>query len=428
MAVLSTGALSLVQTITGSLSAFASFLIIWTYYQFKELQKLKNVELIFYVAVSTFLASIGMALGQQDNESFGCWFQALVTNYFYLVSIFWVTVTSFQVYSIIFSKEHLQNMLKYHVFCWGFPLIVTLLPLTTNTYGNNPSWCYIKNTSYSPAYARFMWELLAENLWIALAIAINIVFLVPIRIRMRSMLMLAQISMTVTKLIWYPRMLIICWGSAFILIIYDRFNIENNESLVIANNTSIILVTFQGVFMAIIFFVTNGSIRELWYNYWTDVYNKSTGKRGLLGGSTVTRGTEDMSSPATSVDSRVDSNSYYIHTAQSLDSLQATQNALHQAKIQSLRNEVIEDYVDEEHYSEVSHGGAGGGMGGAGTSRGNLKDTMTSKQSLYSLYDRSSSEAFTPYQKPSVYEKSDVGLSLSLKQDSFMPHNEDNDL
>jgi uncharacterized membrane protein len=52
----------------------------------------------------------------------------------------------YQLVFIVFGGVRIEDMTRFHVVCFAFPLLVALLPLTTNTYGNDGGdygWCFI---------------------------------------------------------------------------------------------------------------------------------------------------------------------------------------------------------------------------------------------------------------------------------------------
>ena len=87
-------------------------------------------------------------MGDVKNGTVACWFQALSTNYCYLGSILWTTLIGYQLYTIVCLGNNVRTIRwRYaHLFCWIFPIIPTLLVLTTNWYGKDSedvSWCFI---------------------------------------------------------------------------------------------------------------------------------------------------------------------------------------------------------------------------------------------------------------------------------------------
>ena len=139
-----------VQYFVGSLAAAGCFLVILTYITFKDLRSLRYVELVTYVSLNDMIASIGLALGGSKTGSFVCTFQAIVTNLNYLSAIFWTTIIAYQLWLAVHYNHTIQQnqMLLIHLICWGLPIILTLLPLSTNDYGNaddESTWCFIDN-------------------------------------------------------------------------------------------------------------------------------------------------------------------------------------------------------------------------------------------------------------------------------------------
>jgi hypothetical protein len=45
---------------------------------------------------------------------------------------------------------------KYQIFCWGVPLLLALLPLTTNSYGDAGAFCWVKGDKGADTAWRFL--------------------------------------------------------------------------------------------------------------------------------------------------------------------------------------------------------------------------------------------------------------------------------
>lgn len=88
---------------TAILSVITSFFVILTYILLPQTRKLRYVELVFYVSINDFFASIGVSLGETKDGSFACWFQGLTTNYNYLSALFWSGVIIYQVLRLFYS-------------------------------------------------------------------------------------------------------------------------------------------------------------------------------------------------------------------------------------------------------------------------------------------------------------------------------------
>ena len=109
-----------------------------TFYSFPELRRLRYCELVFYVSLNDLIASLGSSLGSVASGTTACNFQAVATNFNFLVSAFFTAVIAYQIYLVVVYSEVLnqEKMHQLHVLCWGVPLFVTLIPLTTSTYAN----------------------------------------------------------------------------------------------------------------------------------------------------------------------------------------------------------------------------------------------------------------------------------------------------
>lgn len=140
-------------TAVGVLSCLCMLLPILTYVLFEDMRRLKYVELVFYVSINDFIATIGATLGRTTDGSFACWLQGLTTNYNFLASAMWTVVIAYQLYLVTHFGLLLDNMTAIHLACWLLPLVATLLPLTTSTYGTaddvTSTWCVIRSSNHT---------------------------------------------------------------------------------------------------------------------------------------------------------------------------------------------------------------------------------------------------------------------------------------
>ena len=111
--------------------------------------------IMFIIASANFLLAASIFIGQPYDGTALCWIQALTTNYFCLVHIFWSTLLSHTLYIVAKDSKATDVFSKRFLFLgFVFPLIVTLLPLTTNDFGNphgdDRGWCFIDERNDSP--------------------------------------------------------------------------------------------------------------------------------------------------------------------------------------------------------------------------------------------------------------------------------------
>ena len=63
--------------------------------------------------------------------------QAFLTNAFPLAAIFWTTAIAYMVFCIIYKAQKIQvNSKPLWALTFGLPVLLTLLPLSTETYGS----------------------------------------------------------------------------------------------------------------------------------------------------------------------------------------------------------------------------------------------------------------------------------------------------
>jgi hypothetical protein len=117
-------------------------------------------------------------------------------------------------------------MLAVHLICWGLPLVVTLLPLTTNTYGkmdDDSVWCFITNRSGSPSWGVLVWEIVTFYSWIWLLIASNVCLIFAALLQIHQIKdMEASVIWQLRKLCLYPIVAIFCWTASTLTDIYMR--------------------------------------------------------------------------------------------------------------------------------------------------------------------------------------------------------------
>eukprot|EP01038_Epipyxis_sp_PR26KG_P015427 gene15427-20811_t len=263
----------LFHQIPAGLSILGSCAVMATFIVFSDLRKLRYVQLVFFASLNDLIAAIGIAQGSTRDNSPSCWFQGIATNFNFLSSIFWTTIISYQMWLVVRYGRIItdKDMILIHLLCWGLPLLVALLPLTTNTYGNpygDSEWCFISNNSDSPPYGQLLWAILSFYGWLWLAIIISIFLLIKVAIQLRMMAIIPKIiSNSMSKLVFYPIISTICWTCATVTGIYFISTGDQHQGQainVLSNEFAIILAVLQGFIFSITFFIMNPPIRLRW--------------------------------------------------------------------------------------------------------------------------------------------------------------------
>eukprot|EP01035_Chromulina_nebulosa_P036418 gene36418-49056_t len=91
--------------------------------------------IVFFISLSDFCLSIMNCLGFPLNGTLQCSIQGFGLFYFPLASWLWTVMLVYQLRTLIILKSLHISMMWIHGICWGIPLILSLLPLSTNQYG-----------------------------------------------------------------------------------------------------------------------------------------------------------------------------------------------------------------------------------------------------------------------------------------------------
>lgn len=250
----------LIMIIPSCISMVASLLMMISLLTRKALIRKTSFRILFYLALSNFLTSLGSSVGFPSNGSATCYFEGIITNIFTLSSIFWNVTLTYLLYTIcVDDKPYRINWIT-HVICWGLPTTVTFLPFANNlTYGGESDWCFLVDTSKSPRWALLAWIFLSFYAWVWLGVIIMISLIVYLYWKIyksSSGSASTLIEGVFARVKWYPAVTIICWGiQTFFDVIYV---VEPEISLY--SRVFDGLSCCQGLFMTIIFLSTTKSL------------------------------------------------------------------------------------------------------------------------------------------------------------------------
>jgi hypothetical protein len=267
---------SLAMTVVSSLSitACASLCVylMWS----AKLNKVRY-QIIFLISLCDMFAAVGTVFGFTTSGSPQCWVQAIFTQIFPLASAFWTLLIGVYVVCIIRSISFQADAFvgwKIFLLCFGVPVVVTMLPFTTSTYGclddSEPCWCFIKDKKDSPDWATTVWYVASFYMWIWACLLLNVGLLVYSMISMRNFSNNAykeKVLHLLFKLLGYPIVVIVCWICLTMMdvirAINPHYHILTNEMYL---NMSFTLPCFQGLLATIVFVITH-NIRIGKYDY-----------------------------------------------------------------------------------------------------------------------------------------------------------------
>lgn len=205
-----------------------------------------------------------------------CWIQGILTNYNFLSSVLWTVVIAYELFLVVNEMSSTKSLLPFKLFIYIFPLFVTLLPLTTNTYGlpdDDRGWCFIANRkSGSPKWGITTWEILSFYLWLWISILGIAALFLMIFIRLRKLRTVSPaISKYLYRMVLYPIILIVCWTIPTIEDICAA-SYEDCHTLVGYEAMDVISKIFpplQGFLLTVVFFSRNDLVMYEWYRYLT---------------------------------------------------------------------------------------------------------------------------------------------------------------
>lgn len=265
--------LSVAMGVTSGVSLVSCLSVIVLIYTRESLYKKNLCKFVMIIMWNEVGHAIGTSLGNSTNGSFDCWLQAFLTSYFPYCQSLWLSLTAWMLHRIIFYSKP-TNLLSVHSFvlCSGLPVILALLPLTTNDYGNegdSSGWCFLMNRSDSPSYSLTMWTVFHYTI-IYLNIAAYVIVLWLARKRLNRSrkslpgkaggIALSGIMSLLRQLIWFPVVIFVAILPECLYDILASMGTVGGKDL--NNNAAFIYVSHVGAisggfFMALAFILSN---------------------------------------------------------------------------------------------------------------------------------------------------------------------------
>lgn len=215
------------RLICSSISIVGALFIIVVYFSMKRLRNLFAFRLIMYLSSSDLLFSAAMLLGPLDSSQATCKIQAFALTLFGLSTVFWTLGIALTMYLVVLSKSRNLEIHegKMVLLCYGLPIVVAVFPFLTDSYGESLEWCWLRSNSDG-----HIWELVIffGPLWTAFVI--NTYCYWEIRQYLGQVLdELVGITdeerqekhKVVSRLKWYPWVLLCCWLAGTVDCIYS---------------------------------------------------------------------------------------------------------------------------------------------------------------------------------------------------------------
>ena len=189
-----------------------------------------------------------------------------------MAELLWATVIAYMLYKIVNSTSSVAvPIFTYNVLfvCWGLPLVVTLLPLTTNSYGvydGTTGWCFIKDRSDSPPWGSEVWTIFAFYFWFWVGLFLYFALIAyvsyEIKYSKQDSFITPLVKRALEKLPWYPLNIIFCWGYTAVYDNMAQFNAEAFPTSFLSSYFNNILPCFIGILNSFSFLYSNKEARD----------------------------------------------------------------------------------------------------------------------------------------------------------------------
>jgi len=252
------------------LSAISCLAVLVSLFVFREdLKKKPATPVMFNIFISNLFTSIGSLPGVPIDQSFGCWFEGIVTNIFTLSALLWTVVITWVMYSTIAYRTTSPHSLLISSVCWGIPILATFLPFINSSYGapSGEGWCWVIDTARTPDWGPQFWFWMSFYAWVWITFfAILFLFVLIIykaRTVVRTESNAKKLKSVMMNLAGYPIAILISWiASTFVdFYVYNRPDIELPDWVIHLNYA---LDCGMGLMCAIVFFSSQG-IRTRWW-------------------------------------------------------------------------------------------------------------------------------------------------------------------
>jgi hypothetical protein len=251
-------------------STVCSCSIIATGLIFGELRKRLFMKIIMNIALATTIATATSSFGMVSNSPL-CSTQSFCTAFLYKASWLWTTVLSYHLYSIVYHGYFSARPLLLHTMCWMLPLVATLLPLSTNSYGRSDDdfvlgWCFLDGNENFAAG----WSAGTMTAFLVICVLLNLFLLARIFRRYRTMDVRAtypEVYYILRSMVIYPASFIVTWSPNLIFSIIINFGTVDPHDLKarIVFNILAAFATQFGTVLAICFYCTSDEARWKWY-------------------------------------------------------------------------------------------------------------------------------------------------------------------
>jgi len=275
---------AIIYTSFSAVSAAFSFSVVltglfWPGMMLSKCRPFSNI--LFFISLSDFLGSVANSFGFPPNGSKLCSAQSFFYLYFLPASWLWTLLLVYQLRTLILFKSLNLSLKWMHIICWTIPLIPTLLPLSTNEYGqddglNEASPCVLGGNEKM----KFLWIIASDTglafiCFVLMAIwsaeIFKFCFLTEHTESFEKEISLFQ-SMRL-----YPLVLFITWVPSFVEGVLAFASLLSTSYYTVITPV-LVLETQYGTIVTIIYFSQSKAARMLWM----DLFRKTLSRFNMI--------------------------------------------------------------------------------------------------------------------------------------------------
>eukprot|EP00939_MAST-03C_sp_MAST-3C-sp1_P003397 g3397.t1 len=156
-------------------------------------------------------------------------------------------------------------MVRFFTYCFGLPIVLTLLPFTTKSYGDSGSWCWIKNDAEGKFWRFFQFYL---PLWVCMTYNAKVSWDLRVHIeRLRTHLSMIDRGQNsearlpaIGGVFLFPLVLLFCWTFATVNRVQNMADPDHPQAWLFVLH--VLFGNAQGLFHGILFASTSAVQRE----------------------------------------------------------------------------------------------------------------------------------------------------------------------
>jgi hypothetical protein len=237
------------------------------------------MKIITLMSLCDFIANSVQWNGVPSNRDL-CTTQAVLQIFFYPASWLWTVILTYLLYSLVAHGKISLAEWKMHLIVWGICTGITVLPLTTSTYGHQADddyFCWIHTSSHNNSnLAAEVWSyVLFDSLLFACFFIMTLLgALMFYKLRIEQIPKTQTMISALRTLLRYPVALFITWfPNLFYITFFPSGSADSSTWIAVS-----CLSTLQGAVTAIIFFISSRESRYLWWGMFSQLWRVCCGK------------------------------------------------------------------------------------------------------------------------------------------------------